>query len=256
MRKLTGILNAIEVQIETGGDSPEVNGLLLDALRAAVRHEASVSAASEVLQAIEQFAQAEARRWEQVVAGTLPPIELTPDKRLDELLQAGYELMQANQRTAACDRWLEAWELVKQMARPELRTADAFDRAHPGLQQFVSNWCSDLEMELGNASLDTPIYHEHRIRYAREFLAEFPDEEANSYVNFMRAQGEVRLLKKSRRHVGNKGRDDRTCEQASFPPPAPGRHHALVWAFIPLSGRPRRSGPALALAPAAASPFA
>jgi len=191
MRKLMGILNAIEVQIEAGGDSPEVNALLLDALRVAVRHQVDERTARPVLDAIDVFAQAEARRWEQVEAGTLPPIELTPDERLDDLIQAGYDLMQANQRTAACDRWLEVWELVKQMAGPELRTADAFDRAHPSLQQFVSNWCSDLEMELGNAGLDTPIYHERRIRYTREFLAQFPDEEANSYVNFTRAQGEA-----------------------------------------------------------------
>jgi tetratricopeptide (TPR) repeat protein len=191
MRKLMGILNAVEVQIETGGDSPEVNALLLDALRVAVQHQVDERTAQPVLEAIDMFAQVEAQRWEQVEAGTLPPIELTPDERLDDLIQAGYELMQANQRTAACDRWLEAWELVKQMAGQELRTADAFDRAHPSLQQFVSNWCSDLEMELGNAGLDNPCYHEHRIRYAREFLSRFPDEEANSYVNFIRAQGEA-----------------------------------------------------------------
>lgn len=39
LRKLRGLLNALEMQIEDGGDSPEVNGLLLDALRAGVRHQ-------------------------------------------------------------------------------------------------------------------------------------------------------------------------------------------------------------------------
>ena len=89
MRPLTGILGAIEVQIETGGDSPVVNALLLDALRAAVRHQANESVALAVFHAIDQFARAEARRWEQAEAGTLPPIELTPDERLDELMRAG-----------------------------------------------------------------------------------------------------------------------------------------------------------------------
>ncbi len=45
-------------------------------------------------------------------------------------------------------------------------------------------------MELGNAGLDDPVYHEHRIRYVREFLAQFPDEGANHYVNFRRAEAE------------------------------------------------------------------
>jgi tetratricopeptide (TPR) repeat protein len=82
-------------------------------------------------------------------------------------------------------------QLVKQLAEPQIRSTAAFDNAHPGMQQFVSNWCSDLEMELGNAGLDDPVYHEHRIHYTREFLSQFPDEEANTYVNFMRAQGEA-----------------------------------------------------------------
>jgi hypothetical protein len=191
MRKPMGILNAIEIQIETGGDSPEVNALLLDALRAAMRHQAGESPTSAVFHAIDQFARAEALRWEQVEAGTLPPIELTPDERLDELMQAGYELTRTNQLTAACDRWIETWELVKQMVAPQIRTVEAFDSAHPGMQQFVSNWCSDLEMELGNAGFTDLTYHEHRIRYTREFLSQFPDEEETTYVNFMRAQGEA-----------------------------------------------------------------
>lgn len=39
-RKIGGILNAIEMQIEDGGDSPEANEMLLRALRAAVRQSA------------------------------------------------------------------------------------------------------------------------------------------------------------------------------------------------------------------------
>src|SRR6266508_3035742 len=88
VRKLMGILNAIEMQIETGGDSPEVNALLLDALRAALRQHVDERAAQPALRAIDTFAQAEARRWEQVQSGTLPPIELTPDEQLDELLHS------------------------------------------------------------------------------------------------------------------------------------------------------------------------
>ncbi len=39
LRKLNGIRNALEMQIEDGGDSPEVNKLLLDALRAGILHQ-------------------------------------------------------------------------------------------------------------------------------------------------------------------------------------------------------------------------
>ena len=44
--QIGGILNAIEMQIEVGGDSQEANVLLLDALRAVVRHQVGEHEAS------------------------------------------------------------------------------------------------------------------------------------------------------------------------------------------------------------------
>lgn len=190
LRKLRGILNALEMQIEDGGDAPEVNALLLEALRAALRHQVADTRLTEALRATDTFERAEARRWEQVRAGTLPPIELTPEERLDDLMQEGYQMLDTQQTMAACGRWLEAWDIVKHLARPEMRTASAFDQAYP-LTQSVFNWCQDLEMELGNAGVDDPVYHEQRLRYAREFLAQFPDSDTPFWLNFTRAQGEA-----------------------------------------------------------------
>ncbi len=182
--KLNGILNALEMQIEDGGDSPQVNDLLLEALREGVNHQVSKRRARAVLRTIDAFHFSEIKRWKQVKAGAVPPIELTPEQQLDDLMQEGY-------RSLDCDLWLEAWEMVKQMATPQMRTVIAFDDAYPNLTQFVCNWCADLEMELHNAGLKDPVYHEHRSRYAREFLAQFPDEDADRYVNFLRAQGDA-----------------------------------------------------------------
>jgi hypothetical protein len=193
-RKLNGILGALEMQIEDGGDSPEVNKRLLDALRAGIDHQVGPRQGHVALQAIDAFEQAEARRWEQARAGTLPPIELTPEEQLDDLMQEGYSLLEANQRTAACERWLEAWEMVKQMATPDMRTTTAFDHTYPSMMQCVFNWCSDLEMELHNAGIGDPIYHEHRVRYVHEFLNQFPDEDDDRYVSFRRAEGEALWL--------------------------------------------------------------
>jgi len=58
-RKLMGILNALTMQIEDGGDSPEVNRLLLDALRAAVRHQVGDVRGGPALQAMDGFQRAE-----------------------------------------------------------------------------------------------------------------------------------------------------------------------------------------------------
>lgn len=133
----------------------------------------------------------EAKRWAQVKAGTLPPIELDPDEKLDDLIQEGYALIyDQRQVTTGCDRWLEAWELVKQLASPEMRSTGAFDRAYP-LTQLVSNWTGDMEMKLGKAGIDDTRYHEHRIRFVREYLAQFPDEDGLRYLNMRRAEGEA-----------------------------------------------------------------
>lgn len=62
-RKLNGILNALIMQIEDGGDNLEVNLLLLEALRAAIRHQVGEQEGAAALQAVDDFAQAEAERW-------------------------------------------------------------------------------------------------------------------------------------------------------------------------------------------------
>jgi len=193
LRKFTGILNALIMQIEDGGDSPEVNRLLLEALRAAVRHQVGDRRGKAALRAIDNFERAEAERWEQIKAGTLPPIELTSEEQLDDLMQKGYTLLQAGQRTAACDQWLEAWELVKRIITPEIQTTMDFDHTYRGMLQSVSNWCSDLEMELHNAGLRDPTYHEQRVCYVNEFLIQFPGEsnDEGCYLQFRRAEGEA-----------------------------------------------------------------
>jgi tetratricopeptide (TPR) repeat protein len=191
MRKLAGILGALIIQIEDGGDNPEVNRLLLEALRAALLHQVGEERAQPALRAIEVFEQAEAERWAQVRAGTLPPIELAPEERLDDLVQEGYALLALGQTAAACDRWLAAWELVKELARPEMRSTSEFDQAHREQSQFLFNWCQNLEMELQNAGVHDPVYHEHRLRYADEFLARFPQEDVLVQINFGQARGEA-----------------------------------------------------------------
>jgi tetratricopeptide (TPR) repeat protein len=189
LRKLKTIVNAITVQIECGRDHPAVNGLLLDALRAEVRHQVGEVQGRAVLRAIDVFAEGAARRWEQVRAGTLPHPEPAPGEVLDDLIDEGQRLKEERQVTAACDRWLQAWQLVRRLTRPELRTTGAFDEAY-GLGPLVSNWCSDLELTLLEAGRRNPAYHEHRLRYSREFLALFPDQDSLTVINVVRAEGE------------------------------------------------------------------
>ncbi len=190
-RKLNTIRNALEMQIEDGGDSPEVNNHLLETLQLAVIHQVGQQRAQTVLQAIDNFAQVENMQWQQVQAGTLPSLKMRPDEELDEWIQSGYELLSMHQTAAGCDHWLRAWELVKKLATPEMHQVKAFDNSYPGLLQSVSNWSQDLEMELHNASVDDPVYAEHRIRYVHEYLAQFPEDDADRQISFRRAEGEA-----------------------------------------------------------------
>src|SRR3972149_85329 len=61
-RKLNGILGALTMQIEDGGDSPEVNELLVKALRAAVIFQVGGDAAKSFIEARARFEQAEKLR--------------------------------------------------------------------------------------------------------------------------------------------------------------------------------------------------
>ena len=62
IRKLNTILNALEVQLEEGGDSPEVNDLLLMALRQAVDFHLGPDRGRSILTAIGRFAVTEKKR--------------------------------------------------------------------------------------------------------------------------------------------------------------------------------------------------
>jgi len=61
-RKLKGIHNALTMQIEDGGDFPEVNELLVKALRAAVIFQVGESAAKSFIEALARFEQTEKLR--------------------------------------------------------------------------------------------------------------------------------------------------------------------------------------------------
>ena len=100
-RKITGILTALEMQIEDGGDAPDVNALLLDALRAVLRHRVAGAQLAVALQALDAWERAERTYWEQMRASTRPPVELTLDERLDDLMQVTAQLARTRDQTGA-----------------------------------------------------------------------------------------------------------------------------------------------------------
>lgn len=188
--KLFGILNAIETQIEEGGDSPAVNSLLLDALRAAIRHLLGEAEGARALRAVDEFAAQEAEHWEEIRAGRYQAPPEQPIARLERLVYEGRDAADERDPIGASQKMLEAWEMVKETTTPDIRTLKAFDAAQDAPYLDSPYWVVDLQYELWNAGLQDPIYHEHRVRLNGEALALFPDSDDNMVVNLRRGQAE------------------------------------------------------------------
>lgn len=119
-------------------------------------------------------------------------------QEINRLVRAGYDHFdsagwRSEQLTAACDQWLAAWELVKQLTTAQIRSPEAFDAAYP-LKMPIDQWLADLEMHLHNAGLQEAHYFEKRIRFVHEHLAHFPDVDDDVYVLLRRAEGEALWL--------------------------------------------------------------
>ena len=120
---------------------------------------------------------------------------LAPDKisveMLDDMMQEGYELIEEGD-PQGCHIWLEIWEVLKPRFTPEMRKVDDANSVFEG-SEFLSNWCQDLEMELRDAAVHDPTFHDLRIRYCREFCEFFP-EETITVPNMKRAVAESLYL--------------------------------------------------------------
>jgi tetratricopeptide (TPR) repeat protein len=196
-RKLNGILNALTMQIEDGGDNAEVNRLLAQALRAAILAQAGQEAGRAALEALARFEQTEAQRPPTTHAQPAAPLAPSDTKgmiaKINGLIEDGYGGPMTHNSLSACQPWLEAWELVKKLARPYIQSRAQFCRAYAAIDPQFDSYCYDLMYELHNAGLDDVHYQEERITYIREFLSIFPAENGDDDVvlSFGRGEGEA-----------------------------------------------------------------
>jgi len=142
LRKLNGILSALEMQIESGDDSATVNQLLLAALAAGVKHQIAEQQARPVLEALERFAYHETAHWRKVKAGALSPTAPNPLAQLEDFIQTGYALLDRQQFTAACDQWQAAWRVAQQLITPAMRQTAAFNNTFPDASS-LTDWAID-----------------------------------------------------------------------------------------------------------------
>ena len=178
IRKLIGILNALIMQIETGGDSAEVNHLLVQALHAAVLAQVGPEIGRATLEALARFEQSEARH---LVSGA-PQSQATPANlkpvlvKLNLQIKHGFKALEKFDRFAGCQRWLEAWQLVKELVSPNLPNLDSFCQAYPSLTPEFPYWCRELMFELNNAGINDSAYFHSSLTFIAEFWRFFPAE--------------------------------------------------------------------------------
>lgn len=91
-------------------------------------------------------------------------------QRIDTLFEEGYVLNLEEDCIGGCDKWLEAWKLIKELFAEGV-AEDIFDlNKKYEWKQFPSNAVQSLEMELYNAGIDDKAYHQKRIDFCRELL--------------------------------------------------------------------------------------
>lgn len=172
LRKLNGILSALEMQIESGDESVTANQLLLAALTAGVQHQMSDQKGKAGVEALETFAHHETAHWLKVDAETLssnaPGLAGTAGGIYpDRICNAG-----SLQFMAACDQWQAAWRVAQQLITPAMRQTTAFNNAFPDAPS-LTDWAIDYLFELHNAGIQQPTYHAQRLAYVREFSVFF-----------------------------------------------------------------------------------
>ena len=91
-------------------------------------------------------------------------------QRIDAKIKEGYTLIRGNDYPGGCDKWLEAWEEIKELfadgvASDIFELNDKYDWT-----QHISNYAQDLEMELHNAGVDDRAYHQKRVDYCKELI--------------------------------------------------------------------------------------
>jgi hypothetical protein len=91
-------------------------------------------------------------------------------KIIDALFHEGAVLLSANDCIGCCDKWLEAWRLIKELFEEGIaRDIDDLDSKFKW-KQYPGNYVQYLEMELHNAGIDNEEYHQKRIDFCQELL--------------------------------------------------------------------------------------
>jgi tetratricopeptide (TPR) repeat protein len=109
---------------------------------------------------------------------------------IDDVMQAGYEFLENDEREKAIEKWEETWKMIKVIVPREIRSVSDADEFIRYLLQCIYNWCQDFEEEFEEAGLNNISYYQKRIDYCHEFCEIFPDSDDSIIQNMLRAEAE------------------------------------------------------------------
>ncbi len=101
---------------------------------------------------------------------------------LDDWMESGYKTLKKD-HLAACRIWMRVWETFKSDYDVANRSINEIDTKFNGSQSFF-NWCQDFEMEMVNASIDSPEFALKAVSFLSEFVEYFPNEDAHLVTQF------------------------------------------------------------------------
>lgn len=91
-------------------------------------------------------------------------------KEIEDLFDEGLSLNQGGDVIGGCDKWLEAWEIIKELfAEGYAKDIHDLDKKQKW-GHYPFNYVQYLEMELHNAGIEDSSYHKKRIEYCKELL--------------------------------------------------------------------------------------
>lgn len=116
--------------------------------------------------------------------------EIPSRERILELVDDGFELLEQNEREAACQQWLTAWKFIEDVTSDDVTSLEEAKRRLPGGHK-IESMLRSLEAELQTLGETDPEFHERRIEVCREVCNRFPDSEDELLLDMRHAVGDA-----------------------------------------------------------------
>ncbi|MFK0573414.1 tetratricopeptide repeat protein, partial [Endozoicomonas sp.] len=119
------------------------------------------------------------------------------EAQLEELINQGLVLLydkktktDVDESVAACELWLDAWELIKELYQDKTSLDDMDNK----MGFTLDMWGSEIDMHLLNAARTESSFIEKGITFFREFLEHFPESSEDTHKAYRRASAELQFL--------------------------------------------------------------